>query len=91
MISDIEVGTLRIAVDFCYSGALPEGLKMADLALLLRAAKRFLMPHLMEACKLRLAGVIVEKDPSVFELYEAAVVIGDVDVQQMVRNRSRKR
>lgn len=62
---------------------------MADLTPILRAANRFLMPHLMEACKLRLAGVIVEEDPSVFELYDAATAIRDVDVQQMVRALSR--
>lgn len=80
--------TLRSAVDFCYTGALPDELRAPSaLAALLLAANRFIMPRLQDAVRLRLMGTLKPKSEGLFKAYEAAKVAGDVAAQEMVRAR----
>lgn len=83
----MSADTLRTAVDFAYSGVLPADLPLRPLAALLRAAHRLLMPQLLAACRVRLAGVIAPGggDEALFEVYEAAAEVGDEKTSGLVR------
>lgn len=87
-VGDVSPETLSAVVDFCYAGALPRApTSPAALAALLRAAHRFLMPALLEACAwVRLAGTIATGDEGVFLVHDAAVQVGHEKTAKLARS-----
>lgn len=73
-------------MDYCYAGALPAALtRPAELGAVLRAAHRFLMPRLLEACWLRLAGTVAAGDEGIFLAHDAALEVGHTKTADLVR------
>lgn len=85
----MSADTLGRVVDFCYSGSLPEGIDMAALAPLFRAAHRMLMPLLLDACWVRLAGTVASGDEGLFLVHDAAAEIGHAKTTALVRGEGR--
>lgn len=64
---------LSVAIDFFYSDALPSGLALSELAVLLQAAAALSANALREACRVRLLGTLGCGDlAGVLDVYEAA-------------------
>lgn len=77
--------TLRTVLDYCYTGALPDSIGMSALALLMRAAHRFLMRPLLERCEVRASSLLRVSDNGLFAVLDAASANGDDETVAMVR------
>lgn len=84
----MSADTLRLVLDFCYSGTLPEDTDTPTLALLLRAANKFLMPRLQAVCKVHVTASLRVEDNGLFQVYEAARELADEDSVAVVSVRT---